>query len=173
MKQVFLLLFGLSLFSLQAQQFPQSWEGKWTGTVEIWGQNQLMDSFPMSLEIVPQDTAWTFTLNYMRNADEPDLRAYSLVPLKDSVGHYAIDEANSIILDAYYNGECLYSVFGGMGSQLLTRICLQQEVLSYEISSFLAEPVRISGDQIIESDTIPEIKSYNVYSVMSAQLKRE
>ncbi len=173
MKKLFLLLCGLSLFSLQAQQFPQSWEGKWTGTVEIWGQNQLLDSFPMSLEIVPQDTAWTFTLNYMRNANEPDLRAYALVPLVDSVGHYAIDEANSIILDAYYNGDCLYSAFGGMGSELLSRICLDGEVLSYEISSFLSEPVRVSGNQIIESDTIAEIRSFNVYSVMSAKLKRE
>ncbi|MEL7531296.1 MAG: hypothetical protein AAFN10_08320 [Bacteroidota bacterium] len=174
MKPILFALLGLSFLSLNAQQFPQDWEGKWTGTVEIWSQNQLTDSFPMSLEIIPQDSIWTYTLHYMHNkTKEPDIRPYSLVPIADSLGHFAIDEANSIMLDAYYSGGCLYSAFGGMGSELLSRICLEEEHLSYEITSFLSEAVRVSGDQIIESDTIPEIKSYQVYSIMRAELRRE
>jgi len=173
MKHLLFFLLGLSYFSTQAQQFPQNWEGKWTGTVTIWSLTQPANSFPMSLEIVPQDSAWTFTLNYMRDENKPDLREYSLVPIVDSIGHFAIDEHNSILLDSYYDGACLYTAFGGMGSELLTRICLNGEVLEYEITSFQSEPIRVSGNQVVESDTIPEINSYQVDLTMRAKLRRD
>ena len=102
-----------------------------------------------------------------------DIREYTLLVLNDSLGHYAVDEHNGILLDAYYMDDCLYSVFAGMGSQLQSRVCLEDDRLNYEISSFFEEPIRTSGDTIIDTDTIPPIQSFEVYSLMRAQLFRE
>ncbi|MEM9984268.1 MAG: hypothetical protein AAF804_04170 [Bacteroidota bacterium] len=156
----------------QAQVLPPAWEGTWGGTVYIWSYNVNTDSFPMSLEITPLDSGWNFVINYQRDKNQPDLREYELRSVDPSTYHFAIDEKNSIILDAYLNDNCLYTVFSGMGSELQSRMCLSDGGLEYEITSVLSEPTRISGDQVMGSDTIPEIMSYDLYHVMKARLKK-
>ena len=66
----------------------------------------------------------------------------------------------------------MYASFGGLGSELLMRICLEEGKMDYEISSMQSEPIRISGNQPMENDTIPQIDSYQVYSVMKAELSK-
>ena len=157
-----------------AQSFPNAWEGLWAGEVKVLAGAGQQDAFPMSLEIKPTDSLWTYTIFYGHNRfPEPDIREYSLVILEDSTGHYAIDEHNSILLDAYYMDECLYSVFGGMGSQLQSRICRDGDQMEYEITSFYQDPVRNTGDTVMGTDTIPPIQSYEVYNVMKASLSRK
>ena len=156
------------------QDFPRSWEGKWNGEVAVWSSTGKQSSFPMSLEILPKDSVWTYTIFYGHGQlEQADIREYTLLVLDDSLGHYAVDEHNGILLDAYYMDDCLYSVFAGMGSQLQSRVCLEDDQLNYEISSFFEEPIRTSGDTIIDTDTIPPIQSFEVYSLMRAQLFRE
>ena len=60
-----------------------------------------------------------------------------------------------------------------MGSELLTKICLENGFLEYEITSVFSEPERVSGKEIIRGDTIPEINSYEVYNIMKAKLIKE
>ncbi|WNJ19369.1 hypothetical protein [Pontibacter sp. G13] len=165
-----ILSFNGLFSSTQAQQFPQSWQGIWSGTVHIWSPNHQVDSFPMSLEITPTDSLWNFIVRYQRNPSQPDIRGYSLVILDDSLGHFAIDEHNDILLDAYRFDDCLMVGFGGMGSELLMRICKEGESLQYEITSGFSEPTRVSGDTILGTDTIPEIRSYELYNMMKARL---
>jgi len=74
-KLVFLLLLTLPL---KSQTIPSEWEGKWQGTVNIWAYNSKIDSFPMSLEITPNDTVWNFVISYNRDVDKPDVREYQL-----------------------------------------------------------------------------------------------
>ncbi|MEL7425669.1 MAG: hypothetical protein AAFN81_21945 [Bacteroidota bacterium] len=168
-----LVLQGIA-FQIVAQSFPESWEGYWSGEVEIWGSGVQQGAFPMSLEIKPTDSLWTYIITYDHGRlPEPDIREYSLVILEDTLGHYAIDEHNSIVLDAYFMGGCLYSVFAGMGSQLQSRICRDGDELDYEITSFYEEPIRSSGDTVMGTDTIPPIDSHQVYNVMKASLSRK
>ena len=170
----FLLLpiFLFTSLAINAQSFPESWKGKWAGDLEIWEFNEKKNTFPMSLEILPKDTAWTFTISYLWDPDNPDIRRYSLVTIQDNIGHYAIDEHNSIILDSYLNGNCFYTSFGGLGSELLTRICKKGDELEYEINSAKSDPIRVSGDTVIGQDTIPAIKSYSVFHLMKAVLEK-
>ena len=156
---------------LNAQSFPTSWEGKWTGIVDIWSSGKKINAFPMSLEITPKDTSWNYTLTYQPPDRPIDIRNYSLVILNDSLGHYAIDEHNNIILDAYTNANCFYAGFGVTESDLLMRICKKDNVLEYEITTVQSDPVRVSGDTVIESDTIPAINSYKVVNLMKAVLE--
>ncbi len=161
-------------FHMTAQSFPETWEGLWSGEVEIWGAGTQQDAFPMSLEIKPTDSLWTYIITYEHGRfPEPDVRQYSLLILEDSLGHYAIDEHNSIILDAYFMDDCLYSVFAGMGSQLQSRICRNGDELDYEITSFYGDPVRSTGDTIMGTDTIPLIDSHQIFNVMKASLLRK
>ena len=174
MKKILIIMVLIGMISpVKSQSFPQEWEGKWSGVVNIWESNHITGSFPMSLEIQAQDSTWSFTLIYDRSQDKLDKREYLLVLVEDSVGHYAIDEKNGIVLDSYINAGCLYTSFGGMGSELLMRVCMVNEQLEYEISSMKTDPIRISGNKPIGNDTIPEIRSYQVYNVMKAMLSKE
>ncbi|MEL6675864.1 MAG: hypothetical protein AAFR61_26895 [Bacteroidota bacterium] len=149
-------------------QLSEAWHGTWQGEVEIWEQNRLQFSFPMSLEIMPQDSGLTFSIHYDRGGEKPDIRRYSLLSITDSVGHYVIDEHNSILLDAYQNGPCLYNHFAGMETLLQMRMCLEEDHLNYEITSTKEEPVRSSGG----NEGVSEIESREVFQVMRARLKR-
>ena len=110
---------------------------------------------------------------YDRDKNKPDKRKYQLILVDAAKQHFAIDEQNSIILDTYFNDNCLYTRFGGMGSDLQTRICLRDEVLEYEIMSNYSKPIRVSGNEIIGKDTIPEITSYDLYNFMKAKLIKD
>lgn len=167
----FLLLF--TSLSIKSQIIPVEWEGIWHGTVDIWSYNVKTDSFPMSLEITPQDSVWNFVISYKKDVNKPDIRRYELIVVDKSKFHLAIDEKNTIILDSYFNDNCLYTKFGGMGSDLQTRICMSERCLEYEITSNLSDPIRVSGDEIVNSDTIPEIRSYDLYHIMKARLIKE
>lgn len=171
----YLIIFLLSSLSISvfAQSFPGSWQGTWEGTVHVWANDTIINSFPMSLSIAPTDSFWTYIINYGHTPGKPDIRKYSIRKLNDSIGHYAIDEHNGIVLDTYKMGNCLMSSFGGLGSELYTRTCKKGDVLEYEITSVYSEPERVSGDIIMNGDSIPKINSYRVYNLMKAQLHQK
>ena len=126
----------------------------------------------MSLTISPNDSSWDYTLIYDRpNAEQLDQRNYTLIVVDESKGHYAIDEHNSILLDGYLYGNCFYSPFGGMNTELVMRVCREgPQELSYEITSAHAEPTRVSGGEVIGNDTIISINSYEIFNLMRARL---
>ncbi|MEL6803677.1 MAG: hypothetical protein AAFO91_07845 [Bacteroidota bacterium] len=171
-KQLILILLCSFILprTLSAQSLPESWMGKWEGTVEIWSNNQMVDSFPMSLTITPTDTDWDYVIDYQRDPERPDVRRYSLFSLNDSIGHFAVDEHNGIILDTYRNGNCLNSAFSGMNTHLLMRLCLEEDGMAYEITSMPSEAQRINEEHVLEGDTIPEIRAYSVINIMRANL---
>jgi hypothetical protein len=173
LKSILAILLLFTSLIIKGQIIPLEWEGIWHGTVDIWSYNVKTDSFPMSLEITPKDSVWNFVISYKRDVDKPDIRRYELIVVDKSRFHLAIDEKNTIYLDSYFNDNCLYTRFGGMGSDLQTRICMSKGDLEYEITSNLSEPIRVSGNEIIKSDTIPEIRSYDLYHIMKARLKKE
>lgn len=173
MKILSTVLFLFLAFLGYSQSLNADWEGNWKGTVEIWSYNEKVDAFPMSLDIIRKDSIWDFIINYQRQADQTDIRAYQLIVVDESKNHFAIDEKNSIILDAFLNANCLYNRFSGMGSDLQVRMCLEPDGMSYEITSTFAQALRTSGNEVIGNDTIPEIKSYDLYNLMKAKLKKE
>ena len=167
--------FSCLLFStaLLGQNGLTAWEGRWSGTVHIWSYNIEVDSFPMSLEIIRRDSLWDYTITYDRAVQgQPDVRKYQLIEIDAEKQHYGIDEQNSIVLDTYLSDNCMRNRFSGMGSDLQMRLCLEQEKLHYEITSSFEQAIRVSGDTVIDQDTIPAIQSYDLYNVMKAKLKR-
>ncbi|MEL7377505.1 MAG: hypothetical protein AAFN65_11130 [Bacteroidota bacterium] len=173
LRSVFTLLLFLTVQSVHGQIIPSEWEGVWRGSVDIWLQNEKVDSFPMSLEILAKDSTWSYTVTYDRDPEVPDVRNYELIVVDDATYHLAIDEKNSIVLDAYFNDNCLYAMFSGLGSDLQSRTCLAGDELEYEIASYLSDPVRVSGNEVIKGDTIPEISSFAMYHLMKARLRKD
>ena len=172
MKQTITTLLCIFSISLHAQGLPEAWQGKWAGTCDIWAFNKITRSFPMSLDISPTDSGYTFIINYQIDSTKPDIRRYSLILVEDSIGHYAIDEHNSIILDTYLNGNCMFTNFGVVTTDLQTRICLENGEMEYEITSVNADPIRRSGNEVIGKDSIPEVKSYKLFHFMKARLRK-
>ena len=159
---------------LNGQIVPKQWEGKWIGSVQSWAYNHPLDSFAMSIEIIPKDSSWDFILFYDRAyLGKPDIRQYQLIIENESKYHLAIDEKNSIVLDCFMNDNCLYNRFSGMGSDLQMRMCVSEKKMEYEITSYLTEPIRISGNEVIENDTVPEIKSFDLHYLMKGELVKE
>ena len=169
-------LFPLLLISIQlsAQIVPKEWEGKWKGNVKSWAYNSTIDSFEMSIDITPKDSTWDFIIFYGREYQgKPDIRRYQLIIEDESKSHLAIDEQNSIFLDCFINDNCLYNRFSVMGSDLQMRMCVKQTKMEYEITSYPSKPLRISGNEVVQKDTIPEVSSYDLRFLMKAELTKE
>jgi len=161
-------------FQLSGQVVPKHWEGKWTGSVKAWAYNTQIDSFAMSIDIIPKDSIWDFVIFYDRkHSGKPDIREYQLIVKDASKSHLAIDEKNSIFLDCFINDNCLHNRFSGMGSDLQVRMCINDAEMEYEITSYYAEPIRTSGNEVIQNDTVPEIKSYDLHYLMKGTLSKE
>lgn len=174
MAKYLLVLLTFISFQLNSQIIPKDWEGKWVGGVQSWTYNSQIDSFGMSIEITPKDSIWDFVLFYDRAYQgNLDIREYQLIIEDESKYHLAIDEKNSIFLDCFVYDNCLYNRFSGMGSDLQIRMCVAGTTMEYEITSYASEPIRISGNEVIQKDTIPEIKSYDLNFFMRGKLTKE
>lgn len=178
MKAKTLLFIGIICLGYMPYLFGQDnslapFEGTYKGTLEIYQGAKVAHSLPMSLKILPLDsTSWTFHITYHREGKE-DFRPYDIRLINAEKGHYVIDEHNGILLDSYLNGNCLYEQFAIDNSGIIGTTCfLEDNQLSYELIPINMEPTRVSGDTIINGDTIPAVRSYQVYSTQKALLKR-
>lgn len=151
--------------------FPQSWEGRWAGNLQVFNPDGKVQDVPMQLLIEPRDSAHSWTIIYGRG-EEADRREYLLRPVIPERGLYSIDEQNSIVLDAIYIGGKLYSRFEVAGNLLLSTVELQGDGLHYEIVSGKLEPRNITGGEEREGEEIPEVKSYPVVVRQVAVLMR-
>ena len=155
--------------------FPEDWQGAWSGNLEIYTLTGLAQQVPMQLEIYPIDSSENWTWNIVYGPDrETGLRAYELVPVDPEKGLYAIDEQNSIRLEAYLLGGQLVQRFEVMGNLLVTTTQLiKPNTLRWEILSGKLDPVSTTGDQVVEGDTIPPVRGYPVGVRQTATLKRD
>jgi hypothetical protein len=176
MKRITLLLaFVGSFLSLSAQTdvFPAAWEGIWRGDLVISTARGEQQRVPMELHILPvADSTYTFSIIYGENTPD-NTRPYLLYPQDRSRGHYVIDEQNEILLDDFLINGKLYSRFEVMGSLLLTTLEQQGEQLIYEIIAGPLEPIRVTGDTIINGEEIPPVSGYGINVQQRAVLSRE
>ncbi|MCB0596463.1 MAG: hypothetical protein H6557_08930 [Lewinellaceae bacterium] len=152
--------------------FPQSWEGRWAGNLQIFNPDGKVQDVPMQLLIEARDSAHSWAITY-GEGEEAEKREYLLRPVIPERGLYSIDEQNSIVLDAIYIGGKLYSRFEVAGNLLLSMVELQGDGLHYEIISGKLEPRNITGGEEHQGEGIPEVKSYPVVVRQIAVLQRK
>lgn len=178
--QIILLLAVMTeVVALDAQSpagnlsFPADWTGKWAGELEIYRGNGLFRRVPMQLHILPLDSAGLYSWEIIYGTDEEaGRRPYLLKPVDPGKGLYLIDEQNSIAMEQYFLGGKLFSRFDVMGSLLLATVEKRGEVLHYEIISGKLEPASITGDQEIEGEQMPPVRTFPIAVRQVAALKR-
>ena len=146
---------------LLTNDFPLSWIGDWAGELQIFKQEGLTQSLPMQLLIHPVEgsTDYAFTIIYGLDI-EKGTRSYILKTIDASKGHYAIDEQNSIVIDAYWIGGKLIQRFEVMGNLLDTFIEKEGDNLVWEIFMGKNDPSAITGDTVQEGEDIPRVKAF-------------
>ena len=174
---IFFILFPLYSFCQENKStFPESWEGKWAGMLEVFKNTGKVQELPMQLHILPIDTAsassWTWTIIY-GSGDDAVERLYELMVVDEKKGQYLIDEKNTIKLEGYLLGGQFYQWFEVEGSRLLTKTELMDDTLIWEIVVSGNEPVSTTGDALFKGEEVPPVKAFGVTTLQRAVLKRQ
>jgi hypothetical protein len=152
--------------------FPEDFEGKWGGTLEIFTPQGVAQSVPMELHILPvDDTTYTYTIIYGEDK-VAGKRDYYIIQGPDGPHHWVCDEKNTILLDGYYLGNVYQSIFSVMGSLLTSSVEHRGDHLIYAIHSGKEAPIRESGGKEHEGEEIPPVKSFFVGGYQRARLER-
>ena len=123
----------------------------------------------MQLIIQPTDTANQYTWKILYGEKGEDTRPYVLNVVDTTKGHWVVDEKNGILLDQYWIGSKLYSVFSLNGVTIVNSYWREGEHLMVEFASFPTKPVRRSG---AGTDEVPTVESYPVRSYQKGILSR-
>lgn len=158
-----------------AEVFPLNWVGIWRGELDIYTPKGKQQSVPMQLHILPTEDKDRFTWSVIYG--DPEVagakRPYDLLVKDRAAGHYAVDEHNSIVLDAYLIEGKLFSRFEVMGSLLLATNEVVEGKMIYEIISGGLDPVAVTGGTQVEGEDMPPVSSYHVVVRQRAVLVRE
>ncbi len=167
---LFLMLLSSNLFSQTT--FPKSWEGNYKGELQIFGVDSVKMKLPMKLDILQKsDSVYQFKISYEFKG-KVDLRDYELKIVDAKSGKYAIDEKNTIEIDAYYKMGRLTSFFEVSDSYNISTYTKINEDLIFEIISADGKNTTSSGKRKFESEDIPEVKSYLVNGRQKAVLRK-
>ncbi len=172
------MLLFTTLIAQPKTNFPEDWEGVWKGKLEIIGARGLVHSLGMELHISPisamskTDTLkkWNWTIIYRVNKDSADSRKYTLIEKDKLLGHYIMDEHNDILLDHYYIGGTLWSLFEVQGTRLMATNRMEGKKMISEISYGPMEPIQTTGGT---SEDNPPVMSYSILGIQRAVLKKE
>jgi len=149
--------------STSSYSFPDDWVGHWYGDLEIYNAAGLQQTIAMGLEILDTDSSGVYDWTIIYGQDSSaQRRAYQLLPVDTSQGHYVIDEKNGILIDAYHVRDALTSVFEVSGNMLVISYQRTREDMIFSVKLFPTEEVRISGDTLIAAQEIPEVKSFHL-----------
>ncbi len=152
--------------------FPQSWKGTYTGTLNIFQPGSLTpsQSVPMDLYIDQIDVDSTkFEWNITYGEDKvKGLRQYQLITKDRDKGIFAIDERNSIVLDAHFIHGKLFSRFSVMGNLISATYEKQGDIIIFEIHS---GKEKVSGYTGGQEDT-PNVGLYPSAVYQKARLSK-
>ena len=157
-------------FAVQGQDavsFPAAFVGKWQGQLH-WYADGKVQQVPVQLHIAATDSGfYHWQLQY--GTEGNDVRPYALLPVDAAAGHWRMDERNSIVLDCWWKGNKLHSVFSLNQVTIMATYWLQQGNLYLEYTSFGRNAITHSGGTGIA----PAVESYKVLSRQHAVLRKQ
>lgn len=162
--------------SIAQDVFPKTWEGVWSGELEIYNAKGKAQSVNMSLEILPipdhPEGRYTFGLIYGSKAQ--DWRPYELVPVAPERGLWKVDEKNSIEMESYLIGPKLLCWFTVQGSRILCAYeKTQPNEMVFEVMSGPEKAVSQTGGAQHEGEEMPEVNTFPFSVFQRAILKRQ
>jgi len=157
-------------------EFPASWTGNWSGTLEIFNAKGLVQSVPMVIEIHKIDTSSTgrYTFGLIYGSRDQDWRPYELVPVAPEKGLWKVDEKNSIAMESYLYGPKFLCWFTVQGNRILcTYEKTSGDTMIFEVLSGSETAVSTTGNTKQAEEDIPEVKTYPFGVFQRAVLKKQ
>jgi len=164
---IFVSLSIIPTAALSSNSFPQNWQGTWSGIMcdrTVKGKSQTV---PMTLRIKPvskNPIRYTWQISYGTGTKKL-VRNYELVAKNQSAGHFAIDEQDGTLIDAWWLGDKLYSQFRVKNQLFNIQYQLQGNQLHYELVVY--QPLI---PQAQNSQQTSAFENYQLRSVQSAKL---
>lgn len=116
--------------------FPQTWVGKWRGSLNVWTMPNRYQRIPMVIEIKPTADTSRYSLITSFGADTLKGGAnYEIVRVNPQRGIYQIDQKNSVKMDAFFIGNRLVCEFVAGGVRFITSYERQGENMIFEVIS--------------------------------------
>lgn len=154
--------------------FPASWQGVWTGTLEIRNAKGLAQTLPMELHISPIENSQSYTWWIIYGEDKiKGKRAYELQTVDKDKGIYVVDEKNTIKLESYLIGEKLISYYSVEGTVIIVTNDRRGDEMIFEIIAGSDIPVSVTGGMMHEGEDIPEVKTFPIKVQQKAILRRQ
>ena len=159
----------------KGDNFPESWFGTWSGTLEIYSAKGLQQNIPMTCFMSATDTAGVFNWHIIYGSDrEKGLRPYILRTIDASKGHYLCDELNTIKMESYLLGNKLFCYFIVEGNVIVSTYEKTADgKLLFEIIFAKDKTVSETGNQVFKGDTIPTVKTFPVIVSQRAVLTKQ
>lgn len=135
MKQ--LLIFLLCSFSVNGQQFPTNYLGKYSGTMLINSTNGISDSVVVQFEFLEQfpDSSWTYKMVFTSSKYGEITKDYLLKSksIKDTL-NYLFDEQNGILMEMSFLNNCLYGMYEVEGNYFISTLrIIDSSTLLYDL----------------------------------------
>jgi hypothetical protein len=163
--------------SLGAQaSFPGAWAGQWRGTLTTYSPpDSVRNRIPISLLIAPDPAdPKAFRWRTIFNADTVrGDRPYRLLIENATLGKYATDESNGVLLEDTWIGGVLSSVFQVQTRVLHSRYSLRGDTLTHELTWWDAAPTRTVKGSGANSEGGATITSHRVQGMQRAVMVRE
>ena len=153
-----------------ATSFPASFIGNWKGTL-LWYRAGAKEpkKNTMRLSIQPsKDSAGQYTWHLSYGDSAKDERSYLLKPVDTAKGHWVIDELNGILLDLYFSGGKLWSVFTVETVTIFNNYWLENGNLVTEFTSWPIKALQTTGKG---TEDAPFVNSYDIKTYQKAVLK--
>lgn len=166
-----LLLVTVTLVTTAQSGFPRTFTGHWKGEV-LWYRpaEKAPRKFAMQLVVQPADTPGHYTWQITYGDKGEDNRPYLLKPVDTATGHWVVDERNGIVLDSYWLGNKLTSVFSLDKVTIASTHVVAGDQMTIEFTTTLTSPVSTTGHGTEDS---PTVHSYAVKSYQKAVLHRQ
>lgn len=156
----------------QPMVFPKDYVGEWAGELEIMKEGKTIQRVPMEWRLGPlTDSAHAWTLIY--GPEQKDMRKYTLRITDPNSGRFDIDENNGIVLPLQKFGQRLISWFEVQGPTLFIVYELKENEVIFTVDVKSGATPMITGDTIIGTDTIPEVKGFPLLLSQKARLLRK
>ena len=160
--------------SAQTGRFPESWLGRWEGTLTTSSPpDSVRNRIPVSLTIAREDTGTALTWRTVFNADTVrGVRPYRLVVRDAARGWYGTDEGNGLVLEETWIAGSLISVFQVGDRVLESRYTLQGDTLVQDITWWNAKPVTQTRGRGPNAEQGAAVSSFRVEGRQRAVLTR-
>ncbi|MFM8373414.1 MAG: hypothetical protein ACKOCO_13605 [Bacteroidota bacterium] len=166
----------IACFSSANAQFPETWQGDWTGSLDIFNGSGKVQSVEMTVEIHKIDTStqgrYTFGLVY--GSRDKDWRPYELVPVSPETGIWKVDEKNAIMMESFLMGPKFLCWFVVQRSRVLcTYEKVDDSTMIFEVMSGLEASISTTGNTVVGGENIPEVQTYPFSVFQRAVLHRK